>query len=37
MRIQNLALWKIILFLSLGLIGLPVGADILMENASFDS
>lgn len=30
----NLALWKIIFFLSLGLIGLPVGADILIENAS---
>ena len=30
----NLALWKIILFLSMGLIGLPVGADILIENAS---
>ena len=30
----NLAFWKIILFLSLGLIGLPVGADILIENAS---
>jgi len=30
----KLAFWKIILFLSLGLIGLPVGADILIENAS---
>ena len=30
----NLAFWKIILFLSLGLIGLPIGADILIENAS---
>ena len=30
----NLALWKIMLFLSLGLIGLPIGADILVKNAS---
>ena len=30
----NLAFWKITLFLFLGLIGLPVGADILIENAS---
>ena len=31
----NLVLWKIILFLSLGFIGLPIGADILVKNASF--
>ena len=30
----NLVLWKIILFLSLGFIGLPIGADILVKNAS---
>ena len=30
----NLARWKIMLFLSLGLIGLPIGADILVKNAS---
>ena len=31
----NLVFWKIILFLSLGFIGLPIGADILVKNASF--
>jgi cation:H+ antiporter len=30
----NLVFWKIILFLSLGFIGLPIGADILVTNAS---
>ena len=30
----NLVFWKIILFLSLGFIGLPIGADILVKNAS---
>jgi len=30
----NLVLWKIILFLSIGFIGLPIGADILVKNAS---
>ena len=30
----NLVLWKVILFLSLGFIGLPIGADILVKNAS---
>ena len=30
----NLVFWKIILFISLGLIGLPIGADILIANAS---
>ena len=30
----NLVFWKIILFLSIGFIGLPIGADILVENAS---
>ncbi len=30
----NLVFWKIILFLSIGFIGLPVGADILVKNAS---
>ena len=30
----NLALSKIMLFLSLGLIGLPIGADMLVKNAS---
>ena len=31
----TLVFWKIILFLSLGFIGLPIGADILVKNASF--
>ncbi|MDG1763583.1 MAG: sodium:calcium antiporter, partial [Paracoccaceae bacterium] len=30
----NLVFWKIILFLSIGFIGLPIGADILVKNAS---
>ena len=30
----NLVFWKIILFLSLGFIGLPIGADILVTNSS---
>ena len=30
----TLVFWKIILFLSLGFIGLPIGADILVKNAS---
>ena len=30
----NLVFWKIILFLSTGFIGLPIGADILVKNAS---
>lgn len=30
----NLVFWKIILFLSIGFIGLPIGADILVTNAS---
>jgi len=30
----TLVSWKIILFLSLGFIGLPIGADILVKNAS---
>ena len=30
----NIGFWKIILFLSLGFIGLPIGADILVKNAS---
>ena len=30
----NLVFWNIILFLSLGFIGLPIGADILVKNAS---
>ena len=30
----NLVFWKITLFLSLGFIGLPIGADILVTNAS---
>lgn len=30
----NLVSWKIILFLSIGFIGLPIGADILVKNAS---
>ena len=30
----NLVLWKIILFLSIGFVGLPIGADILVTNAS---
>ena len=31
---SNLVFWKIILFLSLGFIGLPIGADILVTNSS---
>ena len=30
----NLVFWKIIIFLSIGFIGLPIGADILVKNAS---
>ena len=30
----NLVFWKIILFLSIGFIGLPIGADILVKNVS---
>ena len=30
----TLVFWKIVLFLSLGFIGLPIGADILVKNAS---
>jgi cation:H+ antiporter len=30
----NMAWWQILLFLALGLIGLPLGADILVDNAS---
>ena len=30
----NLVFWKIILFLSIGFIGMPIGADILVKNAS---
>ena len=30
----NLVSWKIILFLSIGFVGLPIGADILVKNAS---